>query len=177
MPELHVATQGTTPPLPPPPPPRSAFLRLLLSCPAHVLHVCPPNSSPQASVFAIYDDAKTLQYVGFSKGLRDSLRILFARRPEKAMYFKCVRLARLRLRRAALRCAALRCAALICHGVLPCVSHGGSAPALASAICRVKRLWPALLWRRWRCRLLSPPSLDLMPPAGLPTSPTWTSRQ
>jgi hypothetical protein len=39
-------------------------------------------------VFAVYDEAKILQYIGFSKGLRDSLRTLFSRRPEKAHYFR-----------------------------------------------------------------------------------------
>lgn len=39
-------------------------------------------------MFAVYDEAKTLQYVGFSKGLRDSLRTLFSRRPEKAHYYR-----------------------------------------------------------------------------------------
>ena len=50
----------------------------------------PPRDccSLQATVFAIYDADRILQYVGFSKGLRDSLRTLFSRRPEKAQYFK-----------------------------------------------------------------------------------------
>lgn len=39
-------------------------------------------------MFALYDEARTLQYVGFSKGLRDTLRTLFSRRPEKTHYFK-----------------------------------------------------------------------------------------
>lgn len=43
---------------------------------------------PQATVFALYDEARMLQYVGFSKGLRDTLRTLFSRRPDKAHYFK-----------------------------------------------------------------------------------------
>ena len=54
-----------------------------LPCP--VRRVLPPL---QATVFAIYDADRVLQYVGFSKGLRDSLRTLFSRRPEKAQYFK-----------------------------------------------------------------------------------------
>lgn len=48
----------------------------------------PPAPPVQATVFALYDEARTLQYVGFSKGLRDTLRTLFSRRPEKTHYFK-----------------------------------------------------------------------------------------
>lgn len=50
----------------------------------------PPPSlvPPQATVFALYDEARCLQYVGFSRGLRDSLRTLFSRRPDKAHAFK-----------------------------------------------------------------------------------------
>ncbi|KAL4439433.1 hypothetical protein ABPG77_008762 [Micractinium sp. CCAP 211/92] len=44
----------------------------------------------EATVFALYDEARTLQYVGFSKGLRDTLRTLFSRRPEKTHYFKAL---------------------------------------------------------------------------------------
>lgn len=47
-------------------------------------------NTPQATVFAVYDEAKILQYVGFSKGLRDSLRTLFSRRPDKAHYYRQV---------------------------------------------------------------------------------------
>ncbi|KAL4437252.1 hypothetical protein ABPG75_004391 [Micractinium tetrahymenae] len=49
----------------------------------------------EATVFALYDEARTLQYVGFSKGLRDTLRTLFSRRPEKTHYFKALHLAKL----------------------------------------------------------------------------------
>jgi hypothetical protein len=42
----------------------------------------------EATVFALYDEARCLQYVGFSRGLRDSLRTLFSRRPDKAHSFK-----------------------------------------------------------------------------------------
>jgi hypothetical protein len=51
---------------------------------------CPaaPRPLPQATVFALYDEARCLQYVGFSRGLRDSLRTLFSRRPDKAHSFK-----------------------------------------------------------------------------------------
>ena len=43
----------------------------------------------QASVFAVFDDKKKLQFVGFSKDVRNSLRTVFSRRPEKAHFFKC----------------------------------------------------------------------------------------
>jgi hypothetical protein len=42
----------------------------------------------QATVFAVYDEARIMQYVGFSRGLRDTLRTLFSRRPDKAHYYK-----------------------------------------------------------------------------------------
>lgn len=44
----------------------------------------------QAHVFAILDDKKKLQYIGFSKELRGTLRTLLGRRPEKAHFFKAV---------------------------------------------------------------------------------------
>lgn len=43
----------------------------------------------QASVFAVFDDKKKLQFVGFSKDVRNSLRTVFSRRPDKAFFFKC----------------------------------------------------------------------------------------
>ncbi len=43
----------------------------------------------EASVFAIFDENKKLQFVGFSKDLRNSLRTVFSRRPEKAFFYKC----------------------------------------------------------------------------------------
>ena len=46
-------------------------------------------AAPQATVFAVYDEGKDLQYVGFSKDLRSSLRTVFSRRPDKAFYFRC----------------------------------------------------------------------------------------
>ncbi|KAK9829795.1 hypothetical protein WJX72_007953 [[Myrmecia] bisecta] len=49
----------------------------------------------QASVFAIYDDKKKLQYVGFSKDLYNSLRTVFSRRPDKAFFYKVCHLNRL----------------------------------------------------------------------------------
>jgi len=41
-----------------------------------------------ASVFAIFDEGKKLQFVGFSKDLRNSLRTVFSRRPDKAFFYK-----------------------------------------------------------------------------------------
>ncbi|KAI3424879.1 hypothetical protein D9Q98_008263 [Chlorella vulgaris] len=46
----------------------------------------------QATVFAVYDEARIMQYVGFSRGLRDTLRTLFSRRPDKAHYYKALHL-------------------------------------------------------------------------------------
>lgn len=42
----------------------------------------------QGTVFAVFDDAKKLQYVGFSKDLRNTLRTVFGRRPDKAFFYK-----------------------------------------------------------------------------------------
>lgn len=42
----------------------------------------------EASVFAIFDENKKLQFVGFSKDLRNSLRTVFSRRPEKTFFYK-----------------------------------------------------------------------------------------
>jgi hypothetical protein len=41
-------------------------------------------------VFAIYNESKQLQYVGFSKDLFNSLRTVFSRRPDKAFFYKAV---------------------------------------------------------------------------------------
>ena len=41
-----------------------------------------------ASVFAVFDADKKLQYVGFSKDIRNSLRTVFSRRPDKVFYYK-----------------------------------------------------------------------------------------
>ncbi|WIA16386.1 hypothetical protein OEZ86_007875 [Tetradesmus obliquus] len=45
-----------------------------------------------AAVFSVYDEGQKLQYIGFSKELRGSLRTLLGRRPDKAFYFKAVQL-------------------------------------------------------------------------------------
>ncbi|KAK9837885.1 hypothetical protein WJX74_007198 [Apatococcus lobatus] len=42
----------------------------------------------EASVFAVYNDKRQLQYVGLSKDLRNSLRTVFSRRPDKSHFFK-----------------------------------------------------------------------------------------
>jgi len=39
-------------------------------------------------VFAVYDQHQKLQYIGFSKDLRASLKTVLGRRPDKAFYFK-----------------------------------------------------------------------------------------
>lgn len=41
-----------------------------------------------AAVFAVYDQHQKLQYIGFSKDLRASLKTVLGRRPDKAFYFK-----------------------------------------------------------------------------------------
>lgn len=45
-------------------------------------------SGSEAAVFAVYNDRKQLQYVGFSKDLYNSLRTLLGRRPDKAFFYK-----------------------------------------------------------------------------------------
>lgn len=49
-----------------------------------------PLEDPEtvASVFAVYDRNKKIQYIGFSKDLRNSLRTLMGRRPELCYYYK-----------------------------------------------------------------------------------------
>lgn len=42
----------------------------------------------EAAVFAVYNDRKQLQYVGFSKDLYNSLRTMLGRRPDKAYFYK-----------------------------------------------------------------------------------------
>ena len=53
------------------------------------------EETTKASVFAIFDEHKKLQYIGFSKGLEDSLRTVFTRRPDKAHFYKSVNLTKL----------------------------------------------------------------------------------
>lgn len=42
----------------------------------------------KAFVFAIFDSHMKIQYTGFSSDLRNSLRTLIGRRPDKAHYYK-----------------------------------------------------------------------------------------
>jgi len=53
------------------------------------------EETTKASVFAVFDKNKKLQYIGFSKGLQDSLRTVFTRRPDKAYYYKSANLTKL----------------------------------------------------------------------------------
>eukprot|EP00475_Leptophrys_vorax_P022640 TRINITY_DN30857_c0_g1_i1.p1 TRINITY_DN30857_c0_g1~~TRINITY_DN30857_c0_g1_i1.p1 ORF type:complete len:420 (-),score=26.91 TRINITY_DN30857_c0_g1_i1:217-1476(-) len=48
-----------------------------------------------ASVFAVLDKNKKVQYIGFSKDVRNSLRTLMGRRPELCFYYKLYNLATL----------------------------------------------------------------------------------
>ena len=50
--------------------------------------VPPIEPGTQATVFAVLDKNKKVQYVGFSKDIRNSLRTLMGRRPEFCYYFK-----------------------------------------------------------------------------------------
>ena len=50
-----------------------------------------PNGT-EATVFAIYEQGKSLQYIGFSKDLRNSLRTVFVRRPDKAYFYRALHL-------------------------------------------------------------------------------------
>eukprot|EP00955_Chlamydomonas_euryale_P076921 362822-Chlamydomonas_euryale.AAC.14 len=45
-------------------------------------------SGNAAYVFAVYDENAKMQFVGFSDHLRNTLRTVFSRRPEKAYFFK-----------------------------------------------------------------------------------------
>ncbi|KAF8065577.1 hypothetical protein HT031_003178 [Scenedesmus sp. PABB004] len=46
----------------------------------------------QAWVFAVYDEAQKLQFIGFSKDLTTSLRTVLGRRPDKAWFYKAAQL-------------------------------------------------------------------------------------
>lgn len=48
----------------------------------------PVEAKTQATVFAVFDSKKKIQYVGFSKDVRNSLRTLIGRRPELCYYYK-----------------------------------------------------------------------------------------
>ncbi|KAK9803808.1 hypothetical protein WJX73_001553 [Symbiochloris irregularis] len=49
----------------------------------------------EATVFAIFDGNKKLQFVGFSKDLRNSLRTLMGRRPDRLHFYKAAHLQKL----------------------------------------------------------------------------------
>lgn len=57
--------------------------------------VPPIEADTAASVFAVLDKNKKVQYVGFSKDVRNSLRTLMGRRPELCFYFKVFNMAQL----------------------------------------------------------------------------------
>lgn len=61
--------------------------QLSLACVQGLIQPLIPGGS-EAAVFAVYNDRKQLQYVGFSKDLYNSLRTLLGRRPDKAFYYK-----------------------------------------------------------------------------------------
>lgn len=46
------------------------------------------HAGTEASVFAVYDDKQKLQYIGFSKDLRSTLRTVLGRRPDRAFFYK-----------------------------------------------------------------------------------------
>ena len=48
----------------------------------------PVEAGTQASVFAVFDANKKIQYVGFSKDVRNSLRTLMGRRAELCYFYK-----------------------------------------------------------------------------------------
>ncbi|MCO5594565.1 hypothetical protein L7F22_048597 [Adiantum nelumboides] len=52
----------------------------------------PVEPNTVASVFAVLDKNKKVQYIGFSKDLRNSLRVLMGRRPEYCYFFKAYHL-------------------------------------------------------------------------------------
>ena len=45
-------------------------------------------SGSKGAVFAIYDEKQKLQYIGISGDLRNAVRAVLSRRPEKAHYYK-----------------------------------------------------------------------------------------
>eukprot|EP00897_Mesotaenium_endlicherianum_P007252 jgi/Mesen1/6555/ME000334S05900 len=50
--------------------------------------VPPIEPKTEASVFAVYDANKKIQYIGFSKDVRNSLRTLMGRRPQFCYFYK-----------------------------------------------------------------------------------------
>lgn len=66
----------------------SSPLSRFLPCSSQGFILSGPGWDAEAYVFALFDEHQKLQYVGFSRDLKNSLRTLFSRRPEKAHYFK-----------------------------------------------------------------------------------------
>eukprot|EP00250_Pteridium_aquilinum_P010810 c19642_g1_i1 orf=254-1516(+) len=58
--------------------------------------IMPPiEPNTEASVFAVLDKNKKVQYIGFSKDLRNTLRVLMGRRPEFCYFYKTFNLSTL----------------------------------------------------------------------------------
>jgi len=55
----------------------------------------PEGRAAEAFVFAVHDEQKVLQFVGFSRDLRNSLRTVLGRQPEKAHFYRARALAEL----------------------------------------------------------------------------------
>lgn len=68
--------------------PKLADLKIFSIVDAQGLILSEPIWTAQAYVFAVYDEHQKLQYFGFSRDLKNSLRTLLSRRPEKAHFFK-----------------------------------------------------------------------------------------
>lgn len=67
---------------------KSLDMNSVLSLQGYINPEVPPGTG--AIVFAIYDQSKTLQYIGFSKELRASLLNVFSRRPDKCHFYRAV---------------------------------------------------------------------------------------
>eukprot|EP00752_Nemacystus_decipiens_P012228 g10840.t1 len=48
----------------------------------------------KASVYAVYDESKTMRYIGVSRGIQQTLRLNLTRRPKETYYFKLQNIAR-----------------------------------------------------------------------------------
>ncbi|CAM9377011.1 unnamed protein product [Pylaiella littoralis] len=48
----------------------------------------------KASVFAVYDESKTMRYIGVSRGIQQSLQLILARKPTETYFFKMQSIAR-----------------------------------------------------------------------------------
>lgn len=65
-----------------------ADVELLPICDTQGYILSDPSWNSPAYIFCVYDEKAKAQYVGFSKDLKNSLRTVFTRRPEKAYFFK-----------------------------------------------------------------------------------------